>query len=344
MTSDMGLPKTKQDFDPAVEQGLVHLTNLSGHRGEYQELFGNIFGLSPSSGKAGGARMIAAKRLFFATLDDDILGFAKVALLRAMRGRRTLGLYLRPQSCLGPSARSRVKRLAMRALCAVPGVSVMSIIPFDFVPGIEVVCTDWGYDPQLWDQIDIPTAPDPATVSMIADLAKGRPVLAFLGRASRIKGLPKLAALLAARPDLAKSITIVVAGSVDADCKPEAAQLSDLGATVWDRHITDAELSALYQSADLVWANYDASYDQASGIFGRAVQRGRPVVIREGAMLGRYAKLLGHPCVPLPDQPEAAVQRLAQAFAEPDLSPGQPPLYTLHQWRAAFIETVEGRL
>lgn len=344
MTSDMTLTKPDQKPGATTAGGLVHVTNVSGHRGEYQDLFGRIFGLSASAGKAGGAAMIAAKRLFFATLDDDLAGFAKVALLRAIRGRRTLGLYLRPQSCLGGTARARIKRLAMRALCAMPGVSVLSIIPFDFMPGISAVCTDWGHDPQLWDQIDVATSPDPATMAQIDGLAAGRPVLAFLGRASRIKGLPKLAAILAAQPDLAKQIAVVVAGSVDADCKADAAQLVALGATIWDRRISDAELAALYQTADLVWANYDASYDQASGIFGRAVQRGRPVVIREGAMLDRYAKLLGQPCLRLPDDPARAAVKLAEFIRRRDHAVDAQPTKTLQNWRATFIETVRSRL
>lgn len=333
----------QQETSPAA-QGLVHVSAMSGHRREYQELFARIFDLSPSVGSVGGHKLIEAKRLFFATLDDDILGFAIVALRRAMRRRRTVGLFLRPQSCLGTAPRAWAKRLVMRALCALPGVSVLSIIPFDFLPGIASVCTDWGHDPQLWDQLDAPTEVSAATLTEIACLAQGRPILAFLGRASRIKGLPKLVALLTAQPDLLSQISVILAGSVDTECQVDAARLMALGATVWDRRISDAELSALYQAADLVWANYDASYDQASGIFGRAVQWGRPVVVREGAMIGCYADALNHPCLRLSNNPVQAAQQLSQFIGKLNIPKDLAPSETLQQWRAEFIAVVRGIL
>lgn len=344
MTQQQSAIRPEQGQRDQNTPGLVHVTLQSGHRGEYQELFSQMFDLQPSVGPIGGRQMLMADRLFFATLDDDIPGFARIALRRALRGRRTLGLFLRPQSCLGSGVRMHIKRRLMQVLCAVPGVSVLSIIPATFVPAISTVSTDWGHDPQLWDQIDAPSSPDEAMRASVAQLADGRPVLAFLGRASRIKGLPKLAALLKARPDLTRKIAVVVAGSVDAECKTDAAQLAASGATVWDRRITDAELSALYEAAGLVWANYDASYDQASGIFGRAIQCGRAVVIREGAMLQRYADILNHPCLSLPDDPSVAADLLEQFVAQPGRTMPENTPATLRLWRTTFSETVRSRL
>lgn len=324
-----------------MTNGLVHITSPAGHRPEYQTLFAGLLDLAPSTGPITRCRLrelITADRLLFATLDDDIRGFAFVALTRALLRRRTAGIFLRPQSCLGVGAKPFMKRLLFGALKLWRRITVISIMPQDFAPAQQAVTDGWMHDPQLWDRIDLPVAPDAAALAHIADLAEGRRVLVFLGRGSRIKGLPQLAALVTVRPALMQSLAIVVAGQIDADCTADAAQLAGLGAEIWDRRVTEAEMAACYAAADLVWACYDPSYDQASGIFGRAVQLGRPAVIRDGAMIGRYAAALGHPLVALPPAPAEAAACLASAALHDRARPDITPLVA--EWRAAALEVL----
>lgn len=327
--------------------GLVHVTTTSGHRGDYQSLFAGVLGLASSVGRVTFRNLptlCAAPRLLFATLDDDLRGFALMALLRSCLGRRTAGVFLRPQSCLGGGVRTSIKRLIFRALCRLPGVSIISIIPFAFLPGSGRVATHWIHDPQLWDDLDRTDPPCPKTSATIRQLAAGRPVLAFLGRVSLIKGFSQLAAAVDARPDLLLTYAVLVAGVVDTACRDAAASLSAKGATLWDRHLTEAEMAAVYAGSHLIWACYDQGYDQASGIFGRAVQRDRTAVIREGAMIGRYAAILAHPCVPLPADPVEAARRLSEAAA-PAAHPAEIPAGpTLLRWREQSIETLRAVL
>jgi glycosyltransferase involved in cell wall biosynthesis len=302
-----------------MKEGIVLIANLSGHRAEYQALFSRVFDLTPLIGVVGLRNLLAllaARRLLFATLDDDVSGFVIVASLRACMGRRTVGVFLRPQSCLGPGARSRIKRVLFGALRHVPCVAIVSIIPFDFLPGSERLATHWIHDPQLWDELDRPTVPDPQTRAAIRALATRRPIIAFLGRASWIKGFSFLVAIVKKKPDLARQYCILVAGVVDDACRDQAKQLDQMGVTIWDRRLEDAEMAAVYAESSIIWACYDASYDQASGIFGRAVQRGRIAVIREGALLERYAVMFEHPCLPLPDDVYEAALRLSRAKTE----------------------------
>src|ERR1700685_4165033 len=49
------------------------------------------------------------------------------------------------------------------------------------------------------------------------------------------------------------------------------------------------------QSADLVWSCYAPDYNQSSGIHGRAVQLGIPVVVRRGSYIDALGKSLSHP-------------------------------------------------
>ena len=323
-------------------RGIVHVTAPSGHRQSYLDLFERLLRLQPTVGGMSYSnlvRLLCADRVLFATLDDDIRLFALVSLLRAVIGRRTVGLFLRPQSCLGDTAKARVKRGLFGLLKRFGGITTLSIIPFGLMAGQERVTRGWMHDPQLWDQLDIPDHPDTQTVIRLRTIAQGRPILAFLGMVSHIKGISFLAEILAVRPDLARQYCIVIGGEVDETRRPEVERLAHLGATVWDRRLTDAEMSAVYEAASIVWACYDRSYDQASGIFGRAVQRRRMVVVREGAMIGRYAETLGHPHLALPYDPLAAAERLATVQIVP-----VSDSTALIDWRVQSIAAIRSAL
>jgi hypothetical protein len=78
-----------------------------------------------------------------------------------------------------------------------------------------------------------------------------------------------------------------------------------------DRRIEDAELFALYGIADLVWSCYAPDYNQSSGIHGRAVQLGVPVVVRKGSYIDALSETLSHPSLALPfDDMSEAVSSL----------------------------------
>ena len=61
-------------------------------------------------------------------------------------------------------------------------------------------------------------------------------------------------------------------------------------------YLTDDEVLSLYGVADLAWSFYPQR-DQASGIFGRAVQAGVVPLVRSGSFLESYAGWYSLPCV-----------------------------------------------
>ena len=68
---------------------------------------------------------------------------------------------------------------------------------------------------------------------------------------------------------------------------------------MFDRLLTDGEMMSLYACADVVWSCYSPEYDQASGIFGRAVQHGVPTVVRVGSNLHSLSTEIRHPTITL---------------------------------------------
>jgi glycosyltransferase involved in cell wall biosynthesis len=279
--------------------GLVHVKRRSGHREAYQRLFCDLLGLEPSTGRAWSnlRAMIAAPYVLFATLDGEEMAFTVIALVRAALGKPTVALFLRPQGCFSGTMKAKLKRALFRSIKLVRPIRILTILPFDIQPNFAAVADDWIYDPQLWDLTvtgEIESVPDTALSRKVTDQAAGRPVLAFLGSVSRLKGIHLLKQSLDLTPGWLGSIQVVIAGRVHVDCAEAVEALSRQGALVENRVISDEELASLYRVSDYVWCCYDPSYDQASGVFGRAVQFGRTPVVRRGSALDFFSRSPGY--------------------------------------------------
>jgi glycosyltransferase involved in cell wall biosynthesis len=343
---------------PVRPRGLVHLRDRSGHRADYAETLAPLLGLSPSFGRILPARLAAllrAPRLLMAGLDDDITGFVIVAVLRALARRRTAAFLMMPRACFRRGPRAAIKRALLRAVRRLPGLTLFTITPpappgggiADDCPPATAgsgIAHDWVHDPQLWDRLDRPRPPVTPLAREVVRAARGAPVLAVLGHVTRGKGLASLLALLEAAPDLRHAIHVVVAGAVHPGCRDEVARARALGLQVIEGFLAAEDLLALHGVADLVWCCYAPDYDQASGIFGRAVQTGRLVVVRRGSVIAAYGAR--HPEIPLvaidPDDPADAARAIREGLARPEAAGA--PACLLAAWRADFIRKVGNAL
>ncbi|KZY01808.1 MULTISPECIES: hypothetical protein [unclassified Sulfitobacter] len=283
---------------------LVYMRSNGGHRQEYQDLFASLFGLSPSTGRIGLTKLrslVGARKLLFGTIDDDIVSFFLVALLRALLFRRTVGLFLRPHACLQSQALSaKAKRIAFSFMRRVNPVSVFAIIPFSIAPEYATVTDDGLVDPQLWDMTDASKGEIDAEFSeRIAAEARCRRVLAFVGTAAEIKGIGLLRDMMADPNWPSEKILVVVAGRFPDENGVSVEELQGLGALVLPRFISDSELRTLYAKSEFIWTCYQPNYDQASGVFGRAVQSGRIPVVRSQSLIAHFASQIGTPTVEL---------------------------------------------
>lgn len=224
--------------------------------------------------------------MFFATIDDDYAGFIAVAILRAIQRKPTTGLFLRPLQCFRTERPIiyPMKRRAFRWLCKLPRLRLLSIIPHDIRPELAEVSNDWIHDPQMWDLwLDGPPILPDTDLSQQVDAARnGRKVMIFIGGANLRKGFDGFVARAEAE---AANILFVSAGRISPDCAHLAAKLRKLGMIVEDRFVTDDEILSLYKVADYAWCCYAPDYDQASGVFGRALQTGVEPVVRKESVL-----------------------------------------------------------
>ena len=63
--------------------------------------------------------------------------------------------------------------------------------------------------------------------------------------------------------------------------------------------IGDAEIESLFGIADKIWSCCSLESDKASGIFGRAMQWGVPVIVRADSSIHQFAQALNLACLPV---------------------------------------------
>jgi hypothetical protein len=334
-----------------ARERLVYAVSAGGHRQSYLDTLGALFGLEPVSGPINAAmfrRLLAADRLLFASLDDHMLSFGVIAAARSLLGRRSAALFLRAQKCFDTGRwYYPLKRLAFRTVRRLPRLTVASIIPFDIAPRHAEVAHRGVFDPQYWDLYDGGTLRRPGRTALSDEVrvrAAGRNVLCVIGALSENKGLGFLDETLERFPDIAEHTLVVAAGRTSEHAKALTARLSVAGAMVVDRFITDAELESLYGVAHGIWACYAPDYDQASGVFGRAIQLGVPPVVRKDSLIATFAVANGLGCLPVAygayeDLADLLRRSWSQDGSTTALSQGERESL-VGDWRRQFVETI----
>lgn len=289
-----------------------------GHRGQWNAMLARLFNLRHAPF---GLRTIVARQPILAPqIEHSPAGFLLTCLVRALLGRRTVGLLLRPLPALiGTSLRLRLKRLTLRLLRLLPGTQVLTIVPFALEPGFARIAHGWIHDLQNWDmQLGSSADGDRGKQLSAAIRAEAgqRRICCAIGRQDRAKGFDRFARSFVGSPDLRGQMLFAFGGQAATDVARDAAMFAEAGGFALDRMISDAEIFGLYGAADLVWCVYDPAYDQASGILGRAMQLGIPVAVRPGSLIERFCLLEGHPHVAIADAADwSALVALPQPLA-----------------------------
>lgn len=275
-----------------------------GHRGQYNAMLARLFhlrrvGFTP-------AMLLARAPVLCPQIESAPVRFAITSLVRGLLARRTAGFLLRPLPALqGQSLRLRLKRAMLRLLRRTPGVQVLTIVPFAIEPGLAGIAHGWIHDLQNWDlQLEAEPLAAPAAQALTRDIrarANGRRVCCAIGRQDRDKGFDRFAALYCDSASLREGTLFAFGGKVSPELADSARAFAKRGGFALERFVSDAELAGLYAAADLVWCGYAPDYDQASGILGRALQLGIPVVARPGSVIAAICANEGHPWVELDD-------------------------------------------
>lgn len=293
----------------------VFCASENGHRRSVLSQFGQLFPCLRLSRPL--ALIRSEKPVLFLMIEEAFGLYVWVCLVRALIGRRTAGLLLRPLPALAAQTpRTFSKYLALRLLRRVKHVSTLAILPFAIEPGIAAIADDWIDDPQLWDLGEqewnwfrSARSHENGPIALaIRRLAAGRRALCAIGRQDKAKGFDQFADLYADEYRLRDVMLFASGGKIAPDMAGKAAAFTEAGGYALPAELSDHQLVQFYAASDLVWCAYAAEYDQASGILGRAVQFGIPVIVRDGSLIHRQCLVegLAHSAV----GPENAAERL----------------------------------
>lgn len=287
--------QTCEGLEPGSVTLYDHHRGNEGHRAEYYALFERLIGARRTGSLL--AALASRRPVLVGALEASMIRYVVIALVRAAMGRRTAGILFRPLPVLDPrSLKLRMKRGALRLLLRFDRIATLTILPFSLEPRFAEVAASWIHDPQFWDlHYPGPFAPpcEGQLALRIRAAAGGRQICCAIGRQDVSKGFDQFAALYAARPDVQRSWLFAFGGDVRANMVRVAEALERAGGFGHPSYVDHDGLLDLYAAADLVWCSYTADYDQASGVFGRAVQLGVPVVVRRGSLLERYCRSEG---------------------------------------------------
>lgn len=284
-----GWPGRARTVPPADRTGppLVHVPSAGGRFPAYLRLLERSFGARP--GRLRDILFARAPVLFLA-VEESFLLYIFAGLLRALIGRRTVGLLLRPLPlAVSGNRRCRWRRAVLGRLRRIGAIRTLTALPFDVFPAFAAIADGWIHDFQLWDL----TAEERTAVELLRETRRtgGRLVLTAIGAQDWRKGFDLFSESYVGFTSLRARFRFIACGKVAEEMAAHAAALRGAGGVVVDRVISDAELLGAYAASDAVWCLYPPAGDHACGIFGRAAQLGLPVVVRQGSLCHRLCLL-----------------------------------------------------
>ena len=233
-------------------------------------------------------------------IEDSPISYLFISIFRSLFQLKTVGLLFRPLPIFKKDTfRMKIKYFFLRALKLIPKIQTLLIIPDSLHVKFEKICDGWIYDMQLWDISDNYVAlyknlrvnyNDSSLASSIKLTANGRKVVCAIGSQNKRKGFDTFADAFIENSDIRNEYLFIFGGKLEGHTDL-LERFEQSGGMAINRFVSEEELIALYSSSDLVWALYDEEYDQASGIFGRALQFGVPSIIRSGSLVDKFCKI-----------------------------------------------------
>jgi|APSaa5957512535_1039671.scaffolds.fasta_scaffold02472_12 glycosyltransferase involved in cell wall biosynthesis len=278
---------------------MIYQKVIGGHRDGYASTFAAMTGLKiyrKSNLIQDLKAMIYPKVLFTACIEDGVVSFFVISLLRSFLQKKTIGLMMSPWDCFRPNkVKDIFRRFAFLTLKGLSQVKIICIVPFDVDPRYKRVADYWIYDPEFWDMhvLEERRMATQVVSSTAKNITTGKINLLYLGRANSEKGFDFLAKLFLDNEDLFLKFHLSVVGEVSESSALAATRLRKAGAHVVDEFVSDESMFEFIRQASLLWCCYSPRYDASSGIFGRAIQFNKLPLIRKSSRLVDLAATLG---------------------------------------------------
>lgn len=260
---------------------LIFSVTKKGHYDEYAEVFsrlvrGKIIRSRPAQLK----HSLSKHPILFVDGDTTHLLFVPVIVFRSLMGFKNYMMSIRTEYIVEIPWQRRVKYPLYRLLRKFSNTRIISTHQDARRSEYEPFITDFIHDVQYWDVPFLDTR-----VSRVPEIAKSgsKRLLSVIGELNEKKSRADLLRFLKNNRGLA--FTIVFAGIVPE--KDLAFLRSHPDCLVLNRYITRPELFYIYEASTWIWAFYGKDVRRPSGIFGRAVQLRKKVIVRKNGFLSR---------------------------------------------------------
>lgn len=259
----------------------------SGHRASYIDFCENYLN---------GARVTEFKELFkgsdllFLMVEECFFRYFFVSIIRALNGRATKGLVFQAAATsMSSGLKYSTKRLMLKVLLKIQLVESISIVPFGPDSEMSKICRRWIHDFQFWDKVFLQERSDPDLVLSaelkFREVIGGRRVITAIGKQDVDKGVLALFHLQEQLFERGVTDTVfIIAGRLRGISDEAVSGFVRNGGILFNTFISDNQIIALYNVSDVIWNVYHSSYDQSSGILGRALQFKRKVLVRSGSV------------------------------------------------------------
>lgn len=331
----------------------IYHTSGNGHRKSYADTIGPLLHLSPITQKPDislAFKFIGANRLFFGLIEETWLFFLCISLIRTISGKKTSGILMTIENCFNDNFQSRTKFHIFRFLSRRHNISIISIQPTTIRPHFAQVTNHWVHDPQLWDYSGRNRRSDDFLAKQIKAAQKKAPkninstknqiILSFVGSVTTVKSAIYLSQIIQQYDEFKNKVLVIIGGKIAPDCRAAIDNIKDRNILIFDRFITDIEIETIYAHSDYIWCCYHPRYDQASGIFGRAVQFGCGTIVREHSMISEYGDYTKTNIIPVPyDMPDRAAKIIMQLPPHKAPDNHEPAI-----WKQHFLSVMNGIL
>lgn len=285
------------------KSGIVYSLDHYGHRQMYTNTICKITNFKYLMGKPSVplARKLLTCRdaVIFITIDDAYLFFLICAIFRALMGRKTLGLQLEAVRQIRPGSNKRYARmLSQKVMRKISLISIISIIPYELLPDLKSITKEWIFDPAFWD-LNVVSQNSQGSwsqeeIEKINEVMMNHDkIVLYIGTITNRKGFIEFLSLVNHASLSRKKIGFIAAGlyhkSLDLKYKRE---FEDRGGVLIDRYLSESEVLFLQTKAGFFWGCYPASFDQSSGIAGRAYQLDKHVIVRRSSLAADLMRML----------------------------------------------------
>lgn len=274
----------------------LYSSGEDGHRAAYLAYLRKIL---PSRRVSLRATYFCAEPVLFCQVEDAYFHYFVASICRALLGRLTAGLLFRPLPAVeGRSLRLRIKRATLYVLRKIPHVTTLTILPTWVHPSFSKIVDGWIYDFQFWDLSSGDRAKFDAIRSgqlqsfiarKVRGDANGRTVITAVGRQDQPKGFDVFVESFLSLQGAPAQFHFAFGGKAHESVSRHAKRFMIAGGTAFNGYLSDEDLVHLYAGSDMIWCWYPTYRDQSSGVFGRAIQLGLPVIVRRNSLLHQFA-------------------------------------------------------